>query len=38
MKNNDVRKAYKAFIIYYIIIITPLIVGLKINNIQTTAF
>ena len=33
MKSDDVRKAYKAFIIYYIIIIAPLAVGLKINNI-----
>ena len=38
IKSNDVRKAYKAFIIYYITEITPFVVGLKINNTQAMAF
>ena len=38
IKSNDVRKAYKASIVYYTTITAPLAVGLKINNTQTTAF
>ena len=38
MKSDNVHKAYEASIIYYTVIITPFIVGLKINNTQTMAF
>ena len=32
MKSDDVRKAYEAFIVCYIVIIAPFAVGLKIND------
>ena len=32
MKSDDIRKAYEAFIVYYIVIIIPFVVGLKIND------
>ena len=38
IKSDDICEMYKAFIIYYTVEITPLTVGLEINNIQTTAF
>ena len=38
IKSDDIRKAYKAFIICYIIITAPLAVGLEINDTQATAF
>ena len=33
MKSNNVRKMYKAFIVYYTAIIAPFIVGLEINAV-----
>ena len=38
IKSNDIRKTYKASIVYYTAITTPLAMGLKINDTQTTAF
>ena len=32
IKSDNIRKAYKAFIVYYIVIIAPLVVGLEIND------
>ena len=32
MKNDDVRKAYKASIVYYTAITAPFAVGLEIND------
>ena len=38
MKSDDVRKAYEASIVCYIVIIAPFVVGLEINDTQATAF
>ena len=38
IKSDDVRKAYKASIVYYTAITAPLAVGLEINDTQATAF
>ena len=38
MKSDNVCKAYEAFIICYTVKIAPFIVGLEINDTQTTVF
>ena len=38
IKSDNIRKAYKASIVYYIAITAPLTVGLEINDTQATTF
>ena len=38
IKNDNIYKAYEASIICYIVMITPLVIGLEMNNTSPTTF